>query len=56
MISSSSVQDVMDLTAVSYLSSIDNRLPVLNFLMDLELLMNLKNRGFRWKRFKLPNK
>ena len=31
MIASSSVQDVMNLTAVSYLSSIDNSMPVLNF-------------------------
>ena len=31
MIASSNVQDVMNLTAISYLSSIDNSMPVLNF-------------------------
>lgn len=42
MISSSSVQDVMDLTAVSYLSSIDNRLPVLNFFDGFRTSHELK--------------
>lgn len=42
MIASSSVQDVMDLTAVSYLSSIKNKMPVLNFFDGFRTSHELK--------------
>lgn len=42
MIASSSVQDVMNLTAVSYLSAIDNKLPVLNFFDGFRTSHELK--------------
>lgn len=42
MIASSSVQDVMNLTAVSYLSSIDNSMPVLNFFDGFRTSHELK--------------
>lgn len=42
MISSSSVQEVMDLTAVSYLSSIKNSMPVLNFFDGFRTSHELK--------------
>lgn len=42
MIASSSVQDVMNLTAVSYLSSIDNSMPVVNFFDGFRTSHELK--------------
>ena len=42
MIASSSVQDVMNLTAVSYLSAIDNSMPVLNFFDGFRTSHELK--------------
>ncbi len=42
MMASSSVQDVMDLTAVSYLSSIKNKMPVLNFFDGFRTSHELK--------------
>ena len=42
MLASSSVQDVMNLTAVSYLSSIDNSMPVLNFFDGFRTSHELK--------------
>lgn len=42
MIASSNVQDVMNLTAVSYLSSIDNSMPVLNFFDGFRTSHELK--------------
>ena len=42
MIASSNVQDVMNLTAVSYLSSIENSMPVLNFFDGFRTSHELK--------------
>lgn len=42
MIASSNVQDVMDLTAVSYLSSIENNMPILNFFDGFRTSHELK--------------
>ncbi len=42
MIASSNVQDVMNLTAVSYLSAIDNSMPVLNFFDGFRTSHELK--------------
>ena len=42
MMASSNVQDVMNLTAVSYLSSIDNSMPVLNFFDGFRTSHELK--------------
>ena len=42
MIASSNVQDVMNLTAISYLSSIDNSMPVLNFFDGFRTSHELK--------------
>lgn len=42
MMASSGVQDVMDLTAVSYLSAIENKMPVLNFFDGFRISHELK--------------
>ncbi len=42
MLASSNVQDVMNLTAVSYLSSIDNSMPVMNFFDGFRTSHELK--------------
>lgn len=42
MLAESSVQEVMDLSAVAHLASLEGSLPFVNFLMVLERAMNYK--------------
>ena len=42
LLSSNSVQEVMDLALVAHLSAIESSVPFVHFFMDLELLMKYK--------------